>query len=149
MDTRCLRKIWFSQVMWSPYNRRSYVSCTDVKVWIMIVTIALWAIFSWSLQPTYLNLLEICSSSSLLNGQARQNSTTQHLSVLVSALCNFNEKVGSPHYIHVYFNTRFQHITLLWCNEFHYVWQIVTEVGHRNCAGHQITQKVSFYIMFL
>lgn len=37
----CRRKIWFSQVILSSYDRRAYLSCTDVKVWITIVKIAL------------------------------------------------------------------------------------------------------------
>ena len=47
----------FSQEILSPYDRRSYVSCTNVKVWIRIVTIAVCVYISWSLQPSDSKLL--------------------------------------------------------------------------------------------
>ena len=75
---------------------------------------------------------------------------------LVSALCNFSERVGSQRYIHVYFNAQVLFIVTL--IHLYYIVQIVTDLRFvfttvvtlsEMVRGHQIAQNANFYILLL
>ena len=82
---------------------------------------------------------------------------------LVSALCNFSERVGSQHYIHVYFNKFSTHdivmtswvllvvCTYIMSDTLSQTWDLDLPQWGWNHDGRQITQNdfLNFYIMLL
>ena len=73
---------------------------------------------------------------------------------LLSALCNFSERVGSQRYVHSYLNTQvfntwhcYDVMSFVYSQRLRYIWQTVPDLGFvfvalRNCGGRQIAHNM-------